>query len=92
MTHDELLARIELWKKNVCLIPLKPKWQTEDCKCMTCVSLSALRAVVELHKPELHQNDNVEGCVQCSSFSYRYVEYPCPTIETIEKELSNDTR
>ena len=47
----------------------------------------ALIAVVELHKPELHQNDNVEGCVQCSSFSYRYVEYPCPTIQAIEKEL-----
>lgn len=50
-------------------------------------SLVALRAVVELHKPELHQNDNVEWCVQCSSFSYRYVEYPCPTIRAIEKEL-----
>ena len=48
----------------------------------------ALRAIVELHNPELHQNDNVEGCVQCSSFSYRYVEYPCPTIQAIEKELS----
>ena len=47
----------------------------------------ALRAVVELHKPKLHQNDNVEGCVQCSSFSYRCVEYPCPTIQAIEKEL-----
>jgi hypothetical protein len=49
----------------------------------------ALRAVVELHKPELHQNNNVEGCVQCSSFSYRYVEYPCPTIQAIEKELAS---
>jgi len=48
----------------------------------------ALRAIVELHKPELHQNDNVEGCVQCSSFSYRYVEYPCKTIQAIEKELT----
>jgi hypothetical protein len=47
----------------------------------------ALRAVVELHKPKSHQNDNVEGCVECSSFSYRYVEYPCPTIKAIEKEL-----
>jgi hypothetical protein len=47
----------------------------------------ALRAIAELHKPELHQNDNLEGCVQCSSFSYRYVEYPCPTIRAIEKEL-----
>ena len=49
--------------------------------------VKALRAVVELHKPELHQNDNAMGCNQCSSFSFRYVAYPCPTIQAIEKEL-----
>jgi len=71
MTHDELLAKIESFNKVT----------TEG------MERKALRAVVELHKPELHQNDNLEGCVQCSSFSYRYVEYPCPTIQAIEKEL-----
>ena len=89
MTHDELLARIELWKKNVCLIPLKPKWQTEDCKCMTCVSLSALRAVVELHKPWSAGNGDASvppvtytpKCLYCNRI------YPCETIEAIEKEL-----
>ena len=79
MTHDELLARIELWKKNVCLIPLKPKWQTEDCKCMTCVSLSALRAVVELHKPYQSITLHCQGCDW---------SYPCDTIQAIEKELA----
>jgi len=41
----------------------------------------ALRAVVELHKPSTHKhglvfcNENCEG------------DYPCPTIQAIEKEL-----
>lgn len=74
MTHDELLIEINR-RLEVALYNGDPQ------------SIHALRAVVELHKPELHQNDNVEGCVQCSSFSYRYVEYPCPTIQAIEKEL-----
>jgi hypothetical protein len=75
MTHDELLTEINR-RLEVALYNGDPQ------------SIHALRAVVELHKPELHQNDNVEGCVQCSSFSYRYVEYPCPTIQAIEKELA----
>ena len=74
MTHDELLTEINR-RLEVALYNGDPQ------------SMHALRAVVELHKPELHQNDNVEGCVQCSSFSYRYVEYPCATIQAIEKEL-----
>jgi hypothetical protein len=73
MTHDELLAKIE---DDFDYDSVNHKFQY------------AVRAVVELHKPELHQNDNVERCVQCSSFSYRYVEYPCSTIQAIEKELS----
>jgi hypothetical protein len=75
MTHDELLIEINR-RLKVALYNGDPQ------------SIHALRAVVELHKPELYQNDNVERCVQCSSFSYRYVEYPCPTIQAIEKELS----
>jgi hypothetical protein len=82
MTHDELLARIELWKKNVCLIPLKPKWLTGDCKCMTCVSLSALRAVVELHTTFTPAfGGGIDYCWADDR------PYPCPTIQAIEKEL-----
>ena len=103
MTHDELLARIELWKKNVCLIPLKPKWLTGDCKCTTCVSLSALRAVVELHKPVISQqvkdtypNDSERResepkvCEECSDIweMDMGIVYPCLTIQAIEKELN----
>jgi len=75
MTHDELITELDR-RLVIALYNGDPQ------------AIHALRAVVELHKPELHQNDNVEGCVQCSSFSYRYVEYPCPTIQAIEKELA----
>jgi hypothetical protein len=75
MTHEELLTKVT-FNCNV-----------KDCN-WSHQEWYALRAVVELHKPKLHQNDNVEGCVQCSSFSYRYVEYPCLTIQAIEKELA----
>ena len=45
------------------------------------LSSSALRAVVELHKPD---SDN--HCLQCGSFASRK-PYPCFTIQAIEKEL-----
>ena len=43
--------------------------------------LNALRAVVELHKPE----HSITGyrCTHC----ILEVTYPCPTIQAIEKEL-----
>lgn len=42
--------------------------------------LLALRAVVELHKPDLSRWDDGSGCL-CGNF------YPCPTIQAIEKGL-----
>jgi hypothetical protein len=43
---------------------------------------SALRAVVELHKP------SKDKCWECSfPLDSIYVPYPCPTIQAIEKEL-----
>jgi hypothetical protein len=44
-------------------------------------SLVALRAVVQLHKPE----HSITGyrCTHCTL----EVTYPCPTIQAIEKEL-----
>lgn len=78
MTHDELLEQVN-------------EYISSECDCESCNFVNgpykALRAVVALHKPELHQNDNAMGCNQCSSFSFRYVTYPCPTIQAIEKEL-----
>jgi hypothetical protein len=46
---------------------------------------SALRAVVELHKPQditLPNGDWGANCTECDGW-----EYPCPTIQAIEKEL-----
>ena len=41
----------------------------------------ALRAIVELHKPTVFINPNEIRCDDCCD------EYPCPTIQAIEKEL-----
>ena len=65
MTHDELLAE---------LTDIEPVYAR-------ATLYSALRAVVELHKP-------VEGkfglsCLRCRD----YENYPCSTIQAIEKEL-----
>ena len=58
-------------------------------------SLLALRAVVELHKPEWvllkivlggTKPDPVAICSHCSDEQWRK-SYPCPTIQAIEKEL-----
>ena len=60
---------------------------------MTCVSLSALRAVVELHKPRVHIADCCKGTVNPMDCSESYIAcegcniYPCQTIKAIEKEL-----
>lgn len=48
----------------------------------------ALRAVVELHKPdEPDFPDEWESCVECSGNGY-VAMYPCQTIKAIEKELT----
>jgi hypothetical protein len=48
----------------------------------------ALRAIVELHKPdEPDFPDEWESCVECSGNGY-VAMYPCQTIKVIEKELA----
>jgi NAD-dependent dihydropyrimidine dehydrogenase PreA subunit len=42
----------------------------------------ALRAVLELHKPMETNYIDIETCTGCEE-----AEYPCPTIQAIEKEL-----
>ena len=83
MTHDELLAKID--EEGEFLV------QYFDSK---PIVHSALRAVVELHKPleQFHlwlDKSMIENshklpfmCKLCR------VEYPCPTIQAIEKELA----
>jgi len=51
----------------------------------TCWKIAIIRAVVELHKPQEITLPNGEwgtNCILCDGF-----DYPCPTIEAIEKEL-----
>ncbi len=79
MTHEELLAKIED-KKELCKYAGFSRDQV--------AAFSALRAVVELHKPIDNPNHpNVdEWCWQCAD-GRGYAKYPCPTIQAIEKEL-----
>ena len=77
MTHDELLAKINYFT------------------CCSGAHELALRAVVKLHKPikaeDLKNNPKESGfCLACTPLSlnfYEAIRYPCPTIQTIEKEL-----
>ena len=77
MTHDELLAKIdEEGEFLVQHFDSKPRVH------------SALRAVVELHKPVQSYMFDEEACSHCSSEEDRSeILYPCPTIQAIEKEL-----
>jgi hypothetical protein len=50
-------------------------------------SIRALRAVVELHKPE---SSRMPFCVECRGVWQGEIDvvlYPCPTIQAIEREL-----
>ena len=64
MTHDELLAKLDECQSGV--------W-------IGTIPYKALRAVVELHKPE-----GYGGPARCRVDGSHY---PCSTIQAIEKEL-----
>jgi hypothetical protein len=75
MTHDDLLIEINR-RLEVALYNGDPK------------SIHALRAVVELHKPD-KEGLCAMNCVDVDDdgYSWTQVTYPCPTIQAIEKEL-----
>ena len=77
MTHEDLLAKIQ---SNVDFL----KTQCYEGSLIGgFVVTDALRAVVELHKPQ------PDHCPCCPPVLCECAEvYPCPTIQTIEKELS----
>jgi hypothetical protein len=73
MTHEELLARIK-----------EGQWVDRD---EMHLRSNALRAVVELHKPE---SSRMPFCVECRGVWQGEVDvvlYPCPTIQAIEREI-----
>ncbi len=67
MTHEELLANLDELDQSCSVVG---------------VTVAALRAVVELHKPVYWQGIEMV-CDWCDITSY-----PCPTIQAIEKELA----
>jgi len=71
MTHEELLAICDNYSFKNSAEPVK-----------------ALRAVVELHTPVLWQEIEMvcDGCGMNIEQNYNS-EYPCETIQAIEKEL-----
>ena len=72
MTHDELLAR--LYGPLPITMTIVGQNKVTD----------ALRAVVELHKPDVRKNCDI--CTWITNGGL--VAYPCPTIQAIEKELA----
>jgi hypothetical protein len=75
MTHNELLIEINR-RLDVALY-------NGDAQ-----SIHALRAVVELHKPD-KEGLCAMNCVDVDDdgYSWTQVRYPCPTIQAIQKEL-----
>ena len=75
MTHDELKVLIEDKFNNQS--PL------HDAQIV-----NALYRVVELHKPIKDEWFNTDGmiCEECTREEYT-INFPCPTIQTIEKEI-----
>jgi len=74
VTHDELLEKIDTLEARYTDYP----------------SYLALRAVVELHQPAWTfpegSNNSIPICLQCRHTEFP-ADYPCPTIQAIEKEL-----
>jgi hypothetical protein len=82
MTHDELTAKIKTGNEFAG-IKYAPDSHT-----------FALRAVVELHKPKKTTPpwayEKYLACSACEVYTNDgayFLEYPCPTIQAIEKEL-----
>ena len=74
MTYDELLKKLSSTNRRYA--------GSQD--------NAALRAVVELHSPSKSLMTSEVGCTGCgynSEYSTWEFEWPCPTIQAIEKEL-----
>ena len=77
MTHDELKDKIEDIEY----------WQEQYAG---KTFIKALRAVVELHKSYPYTNyrgQQLHFCNHCMDDEINNTDYPCPTIQAIEKEL-----
>lgn len=80
MTHDELLEHINKDIDQGGFANACGEW-------FPARSLFALRAIVELHKPQeitLPNGDWGANCEHCDIG----LTYPCPTIQAVKKELA----
>lgn len=74
MTHNELLKKME----NLLLVDQN-----------ALIVYDALRAVIELHKPYAREDGLIICDFVCNDEGGYLQEYPCSTIEAIEKGLAN---
>ena len=86
MTHDELLEELD-----EIIFDFEYKYDNSN------PYYKALRAVVELHKPDwvlptltlpYEKPEPIAICSHCSYVADFRKIYPCPTIQAIEKELA----
>jgi len=84
MTHDELVEELDRWIRFLHDNNKGKSW------------VKAIRSVVELHKPVMQWSGGYDGeenplyaeqCTDCSANGFTQ-EYPCQTIQAIEKELN----
>ena len=80
MTHDELLEEVNKYCEAIVSGQV---WTTD-------IFIKSLRSVVELHKPTEHNQGYCHHCNEVTENDNPFltVEYPCPTIQAIEKELA----
>lgn len=85
MTHDELLAKIDELETSYTGLCNYFEWPCSDLHKL----VRALRATAELHRPTpdpmVPKNMICWGC--WTEFGLEWPEYPCDTIQAIEKEL-----
>lgn len=83
MTHDELLAKVKREKDFLKTHIFEGEFASDF------TVIAALRAVVELHKPD-KEGLCAMNCVEVDDDGYAWtqVAYPCPTIQAIEKEFA----
>lgn len=84
MTHDELLAKIEALDGTLMFSDGRPP--IENVGVGDKINL-ALRAVIELHKPVTDYYDCYNLMCKACSVEELVTDYPCPTIQAIQKEL-----
>lgn len=84
MTHEELLANIDYY-----LPPTEKLTGDSRIRNSALGFMNALRAIVELHKPKMYEGrvSNYFICTGCYEEEGQNYDYPCPTIQAIEKEL-----